>query len=304
MKAAIQGCLFGVVLLLTCSQAMNAQIHVLSVRPELTAANIRSVHGDHLAYLNTKVLSRHRLVVSIPGTTASAKSLMQFDTIAANIGYHVISLDYDNNVVTTTCSTSNDSSCFDRFREEIVFGTPVSPIVQVDSANSIVNRLQQLLHYLVKTYPKQGWQEYIGAEGIQWDKIVVAGHSQGSGHAAFLAKKFKVARVLVFAGPQDYLVNFHAAASWERTPGKTDPSRYFAFLHTEDPYDFRKQLYNCRKLMEMKGFDTLYVRPDSSLTTDKHIFITNVKTGNPHESMIQPEFSHVWEYMLEAPLNN
>jgi hypothetical protein len=293
---------FGILLVTAVFQQIRAQVHVLSIKPELTNPNIRSVHGDHFAYLSTAVPSKHQLVLMISGTTAPARGLMMFDTVIAKMGYHVISLDYDNNVITTTCSNSNDSTCFDNFREEIVFGTPVSSIVQVDSTNSIYNRFQQLLRFLVKTYPKQGWQEYFNSDGIQWDKIVVAGHSQGSGHAAYLGKKFKVARVLAFAGPQDYLANFHAAATWETTAGKTEPSRYFAFLHTEDPYDFRKQLYNCRRLMEMKGFDTLYVQPNVTPDTDKHILITNIKTGNPHESMIQPEFSRVWQYMLETPI--
>ncbi len=301
MRAIFLRSVFGMILLSAAFQGILAQVHVIMVKPELTDPNIRSIHGPHFAYLSTTVPSRHELVLMISGTTAPASGLMLFDTVVARMGYHVISLDYDNNVITTACSNSNDSTCFDTFREEIVFGTPVSPIVQVDSNNSIYHRFQQFLRYLVKTYPKQGWQEYINGNEIRWDKIILAGHSQGSGHAAYLAKKFKVARVLVFAGPQDYLANFHAAATWETTPGKTDPSRYFAFLHTEDPYDFRKQLYNCRRLMEMKGFDTLYVQPNTTLNTDKHILVTNIKTGNPHESMIQPEFSRVWEYMLETP---
>src|SRR5207249_4894448 len=106
-----------------------------------------------------------------------------------------------------------------------------------------------------------GWKQYIDNNQIQWENIIVAGHSQGAGHAAYLGKRFPVAKVLIFAGPQDYLNNFNAPAGWLSDKSKTAASRYFAFLHVKDPFGFKKQLINCMKLMERTNPDTLLVKP-------------------------------------------
>src|SRR5882724_5974192 len=128
----------------------KAQMNTISVSPDSTGPGIRIIHGNHFAYSSGPVPSRHRLVLIIQGTGSSAQNLSFFDTMIASMGYPVISLDYPDNVITTVCSNSKDSSCFDGFRQEIVFGTPVSPVVDVDSVNSIYHRLQQFMLWLVR----------------------------------------------------------------------------------------------------------------------------------------------------------
>ena len=285
----------------------SAQVSILSVRPDTTGTDIRIIHGDHIACLpGAAVPSRHQLFLMIEGTGSAARDLLYFDTSIASLGYAVISLDYPNNVITTVCSNSQDSSCFYGFRQEIVFGTPVSPVVQVDSVNSICHRLQQFLMYLTKHYPEQGWQEYIKDSTIQWEKVIAAGHSQGAGHAAYLGKRFRMAKVLIFSGPQDYLSYFNMPAGWLSDCSATEPSRYVAFLHVRDPYDFRKQRMNCETLMQIKNTDTmqvsepdtLMVMPGEPVNKGRQILVTDVQTSNPHGSVLEPRFHKVWEYML------
>jgi len=287
---------------------LPAQVHVVYTRPDSTDSSIQTFHGNHFAYTNPSVTSKHQLVLMIEGTGAAARDLFSFDTTIAGLGYAVISLDYSNNVITTVCSNSNDSSCFDNFRQEIVFGTPVSSVVNVDSVNSLYNRFRQFLHWLVKNDPGQGWEEYLQDDSIQWGKVIAAGHSQGAGHAAYLGKKFKLARVLIFSGPQDYLSYYHEPSGWLSDSSRTDVSRYFAFLHMHDPYDFSKQLANCEMLLQlyktdagqMPRADTLMVSPGLAPRTDRHILVTDIQTQNPHGSVLGFEFRQVWEYMLEG----
>jgi hypothetical protein len=278
----------------------TAQVQVISVNPVQTDAKVLSIHGDHVAYIDTAVKPLHKLLLMLVGTDAAASHNVPFFNFAASLGYHVISLDYKNTVITTVCSNSEDSACFTGFRQEIIFGDPVSPLVEVDSINSIYHRFHTLLIYLSKKYPKQGWQQYISTNGIQWPKIIVAGHSQGAGHAAYLGKKFPVNRVLIFAGPQDYLVRFHSPAGWLSQKGKTASSNYFAFLHVKDPYDFNKQKADCLKLMQDIKADTILVQPGAGVTKGKHILVTSIETANPHESMMQPAFEKAWAYLLSA----
>jgi hypothetical protein len=286
--------------LLVVVSALTAQVKVISISPSQTDTLVKSIHGDHMVLINTAVKPLNKLVLMIVGTGAPAKDNLPFDSFAASAGYHVISLDYDNTVITTACSNSDDSACFNGFRQEIVFGEPVSALVAVDSINSIYHRFYALLLYLSKKYPRQGWQQYINNDSIQWQKIIVAGHSQGAGHAAYLGKKFPVNRVLIFAGPQDYLAHFNSPASWLSEKGITHPSKYFAFLHLKDPFDFNKQLAGCLKLMQAATADTLLVQPGVAVTKNKHILVTNIESANPHGSMLQPVFKKAWAYLLAA----
>jgi len=96
----------------------KAQMNTISVSPDSTGPGIRIIHGNHFAYSSGSVPSRHRLVLMIQGTGSSAQNLSFFDTMIASMGYPVISLDYPDNVITTVCSNSKDSSCFDGFRQE------------------------------------------------------------------------------------------------------------------------------------------------------------------------------------------
>ncbi len=279
---------------------LSAQVKRLAIDPSQTGAGIVKVHEEHVAYTDTAVKQKGKLLLMIVGTSAGADHNIPFFNFAATAGYHVISLDYKNNVITTVCSNSEDTTCFNRFRQEIIFGEQVSPLVDVDSANSIYNRFQKLLVYLAKNYPVQGWGQYIKNGNIQWPKITVAGHSQGAGHAAYFGKKFPLDRVLIFAGPQDYLAKYQSPAPWLSDKSITPVSKYFAFLHLKDPYDYNKQLADCMKVMRETLPDTLLVQPNKAVVTSKHILVTDVSTSNPHESMMQPGFEKAWAYLLNV----
>jgi pimeloyl-ACP methyl ester carboxylesterase len=239
----------------------------------------------------------------IVGTGGFARDNYGFDSVAANLGYHVIGLDYNNTVITTTCSNSSDSTCFNTFRQEIVFGTDLSPLVSVDSLNAIYFRIKALLGYLARQHSEQGWKEFIKGDSIQWSKIIVAGHSQGAGHAAYLGKRFPVARVLILAGPQDFLSHFNTPASWLSEKSITPPGKYFAFLHLKDPFDFKKQLADCMKLMQLNSPDSILIQPNTSSVNllKFHILVTDISSGNPHGSMLQPVFVDAWKYLLQFP---
>ncbi|HWB93103.1 MAG TPA: hypothetical protein VG605_14670 [Puia sp.] len=215
------------------------------------------------------------------------------------MGFHVISLDYMNNVITTACSGSTDSSCFDDYRQEIVFGTPVSNKVEVDSVNSIVNRLSKLLVFLAKNDPSGNWNRFLQDNRPRWDRIVVAGHSQGAGHAAYLGKSFRLAGVLMFSGPQDYLQVFHAPAPWQFRKGLTPVSRYYAFLHLRDPFHYSYQAADVSAVINKPPTDTTMVYPGTPVTSTKHILVNNIETPNPHGSTLKEEFIPVWDYMTK-----
>jgi hypothetical protein len=234
----------------------------------------------------------------IEGTEDLATRMRPIDSCFAIMGFHVISIDYLNNVNTITCRNSTDSSCFDDFRQEINFGTPVSSVVDVDSVNSIVSRFAKLLVYLATHDPAGGWADFLQGNQPRWERIVVAGHSQGAGHAAYLGKCYRLAGVLMFSGPQDYLKVFDRPAPWQHRKGLTPPGRQFAFLHVNDPYNVHFQLADVAAVTGFSAADTTMVLPGQPVHSTRHILLNNLDTKDPHGSTLDPRFVQVWKYMV------
>lgn len=169
----------------------------------------------------------------------------------------------------------------------------------MDSTNSILNRLQKLLVYLAKEDPAGEWGEFLANGQPAWSHIVIAGHSQGSGHAAYLGKLFSVERVLIFSGPQDYLDDLGIPAPWQYRKSATPPSRIFAFLNEKDPYNVHHQIANCAALMEQSDPLTQMVEPGQPIQGNVHILI-NSETDHAHGSTLLPKFENVWKYMASS----
>lgn len=278
---------------------LHAEVKVLRVDPEQTDPAIATVHGPHIALYDPQVAAAHRLLVFFVGTGNKAESSLAIDTAFAKWGYHAIGLDYENSVLAVSCAHSQDSACFDHYREAIVTGAALSDKINVDRANSILNRLHKLLVYLAKQDPDGGWGEFLSDGQPEWSRIVVAGHSQGSGHAAYLGKMFEVDKVLMFSGPQDYLDDLDRPAPWQARPSATPPSRFFAFLNVNDPFNVHHQIANCMMLMGLSKPEALTVEPGQTITGNYQILI-NSETERAHGSTLLPKFENVWRYLAEV----
>lgn len=278
--------------------SLYAQVQVISAHPNQIDSGVQEIHGPDIALYDPSTTSRHKLILMIEGTGAGARDMQTIDSIFAVMGYHVISLDYKNNVISTICAHSKNVGCSYKFRKEIITGEPLSNKTKVDSVNSLLNRFKTFLSYLTKTDEQGGWNEFLNRGNPVWHKIVVAGHSQGAGHAAMLGKIFKVNRVLIFSGPQDYLVDLDMPSPWLSKEGATPENRYYAFLNLKDPFNVEYQIANCKKLMKDIHSDTLMVRPNVSIHGEHHILINNIQTEDHHGSTLFPEFKNVWSYML------
>lgn len=281
------------------------EVKLIKVLPSSTLDGIKTVHGPHIAMYNPSKANRHKLIFMITGTGTSAFEARQVDSCFAQMGYHAVSIDYINNINSISCKNSSDSTSFDRFREEIVTGHQVSELTEVDSLNSIISRFRSLLSYLTTTDPNGKWDEFLNNGNPVWENIILAGHSQGSGNAAFLSKLVKVDRVILFAGPQDYLAKFARPAGWLTWKGKTPSTRYLSLLNINDPFNSANQIANDSKLMNLADANTLFVKPGQQITGNHRIFVTDIipPTGiSPHSSMLNPIFYPIWEQMLNAPL--
>jgi hypothetical protein len=160
----------------------------------------------------------------------------------AAAGNHVIGLRYPNTwEVTDLCATATDLGCYENVRLEIIDGTNRSPLVAVNLANSIVNRLTKLLVYLEGIYPAEGWGRYLNNGVPNWAVIGFSGHSQGAGHAAVIGKYYALDRVLMFAAPGD--ANSNGIAPWQDRDHLTPTAVYFGFNHDRDNWPIKQLVW-------------------------------------------------------------
>ncbi len=279
---------------------LHAQLKVLRIDPTQTDPAIESVEGPHLALYDPQVASNHRLFLFFPGTNDKAERSLDLDSTFAQRGYHAIALDYENHVITVICAHSQDATCFDRYREANMTGAAVSDKITVSRDNSILNRLNKLLAYLVKHDPDGGWGEFFADGQPDWSHIVAAGHSQGAGHAAYLGKMFPLDEVAMFSGPQDYLDDLDRPAPWLSRPSATPQSRYFAFLNVADPYNVTHQIANCSVLMGLAHPATPLIHPDEAIGDDAQILLNDADPAHAHGTTLLPEFENVREHFAKT----
>lgn len=179
---------------------------------------------------------QNRLFIMLPGTDAPPRVYRFVTRTGAQEGYHAIALAYPNDdAVGVLCANSPRPDCAGEVRTEVITGEDASPLVSVNRVNSITGRLTDLLLYLDRTFPGEGWAQFLANGAPDWTRIVVAGHSQGAGHAGFFAKLVRVQRVGMFSGPADPGPGPDQPASWTARPNVTPLSDQFGFTHTADP---------------------------------------------------------------------
>jgi hypothetical protein len=211
------------------------------VSPQTTDPTIDAWLEPHLSAFDPAAPPQGRLFIFFSGSYGQPENQSLILEQAARAGYHALGLRYPNSwMVTSLCAPSRDLLCFAAVRLEILDGEDHSPLVTVSPANSIRSRLAKLLSYLTRTYPDEGWGQFLDAAGVpQWALVNAGGHSQGGGQAALLGKQESLARVCMLSAPSDSLVQTGALAQapWLAEPGRTPPEAYFGLAsELEDGY--------------------------------------------------------------------
>jgi hypothetical protein len=201
--------------------------------PSASDPAITMFDSPHHAFFNPATPARGRLFLFLPGTDATPSVYQKLCRHAAVLGWHSLGLTYPNgDAVNALCPT--DPQCAGLVRAEVLDGIDRTPLVAVDATNSITNRLVKALLHLAQVAPVEGWSQFLGpGNAPRWERIVVAGHSQGGGHAAFIAKTHAVSRCLIFAAA-DTVANGDAS-TWMSAPSATPPEKFFGLAHLGDP---------------------------------------------------------------------
>jgi hypothetical protein len=121
-----------------------------SILPSETDLDINGHDEPHYAVIDTTAVPRDKLFVFFPGTNARPYDYLKFTSTAASMGYHCISLGYENNesINVDLCPRTQDTTCHHRARYEIWFGEDRHPDITISRANGIVHRLTALLRHL------------------------------------------------------------------------------------------------------------------------------------------------------------
>ena len=267
-------------------------------------------------FLDAEAAPRGQLLVYLPGTGATTSDQEQFGRTAAGLGYHVVYLMYPNEVAAAVCQQVEDENCYENFRREIITGKDLGARVDVAPVDSIEHRLLRLVRWLATHRAEDNWAQFLAGDGVAWSKVVLAGHSQGGGHAQLLAKDHAVARLVVLGSPKDYNVRRGRPAAWYGG-GATPAGRMFALVHEQDTQaiSYAQQLENLRASGLTMVADIDKLAPPYQ---HAHVLTTN-QPGSPVNSALAhlglvfdfmlPRGSDgsvlyrpAWTYMLTAPV--
>jgi hypothetical protein len=295
------------------NKTKDGKYYELAVRPETTNNAIAATGNFHYAYLDTRVVSKATLLVFLGGTRSVPSQYHLFCRTAADMGYHVVNIDYPNLVPGTVCRDEG-SDCYEHYHNEMWFGTDVSERIEIDESNSLTGRIVSLLSYLHNTEPDLGWDQYINGSDLQWEKLVIAGHSQGGGHSTYLGYQKMVNRIISFAAPNDYNEDTHHATNWLRTAPVTPLSKFYVLNHASDEIVSPGEQYQILKDMGLLNLgDTIHINQEKQFMT--HALITTL-SPNPeaevgrlkHNSMIVDNviptsdrsiILSAWQFLLE-----
>jgi len=256
-----------VILWATVARAEETSFPVI---PSATDPEIKTFNEPHWAYVNRDIVvehqadgaqDRHELLLWLTGTGGKGHDAQGFANLAANLGYHVVTLMFPDDIPATACATDSAPKAFEQFRMAIIQGGRASyqdgrKEIAIERAESIENRLIKLVQYLQTKRPKENWAQFLHEDGsIKWESIAVAGQSQGGGHAALIGIKHRVARVICFGAPKDYSKKLNAPAAWYGEESATPKNRIFAFNHHQDPKGCTpEQLLNNLEALKLDAF--------------------------------------------------
>jgi hypothetical protein len=176
--------------------------------------------------------------VFLPGTKMEPRLHELVLQMGAYAGYRTIGLSYDNRTDPgIDCADRDDCKrCSGPEREEMVTGQDESAYLNILAGDSIISRLRQLLLTLRDDDLRDGsnddqWDSYLGPiNKIVWSRIIVAGFSQGAGHAAYIAQRFGANALVMLDGGDDRCGAGVIADWYEELP--TTPKYYVGHCRT------------------------------------------------------------------------
>jgi hypothetical protein len=205
------------------------------VEPQAADPRVTTSLQPHVAITPSTQTRANRLFVFLPGTGGTPAMYRLILRSGAARGYHGLGINYPNADAVGSLCFGREAACFWDVRREVITGVNHSALVSVDEPDAIVTRLERALSYLHANHPDEGWDQYLENGSIVWSKAVVAGHSQGGGHAGVMAKLFAMSRAVYFSSPADWNALTSEPAQWMAgQPNVTAAAQQYGFGNVGD----------------------------------------------------------------------
>jgi pimeloyl-ACP methyl ester carboxylesterase len=245
------------------------------------------------------------LLLFLPATRSIPRHYELFLSCAASLGFTVLALDYANRGPSLAAMCAGLPDCYEAVQLNRFDGTAPNRWSAVDETNAILGRLVRALAELSELDPEGGWENWLRAGEPRWDRVVVAGHSQGGGQAAFIGKRHPLLGTIMFSAPAQ--TDAGVSAPWLSVPGRTPPSRSFGFVSAHDGY-FESVVNSWKALGLATPVDV-----ESGLRSGAHAVVSDFPLGTaaeahrrsisdstPLDHTGSPVFEPVWRYLLDA----
>ncbi|MDB5986723.1 MAG: hypothetical protein JWR16_1776 [Nevskia sp.] len=330
----------------------NAFISAKIVADDLgvTAPGYKPAEPAYYQVFVNKIAPNGRLLVFAPGAGGLPQTVKRFSERAAELGYHVVAMHYWDEhaadsanckywdvigpVVTDGCITQlyeglfrTPSALFSILYAD-ANSKPRIDTPKLNDADPLQDRLRQLLKFLSKNFPDDGWQQFApGGDSaanydrppfIAWAKVTLAGHSNGSKLMAYIARQVKVHRLIMLSGPN---VEDRDASGKKQCPsslsgsneygpqGATPIHRYYAYYSLSDPNHEKAESCFAAMGLEPLGSSSIY---GDYAATGAHVLYNDVKTntcdGSDHRSTVSdcavettPDSLPTYERVQPAP---
>lgn len=323
----LRTCIAVIVLAAMASDAARADVRAEFINPLLTDSNMRQltelpgasgggINLDHYVVIDNAVPRRNALLVFLPGSGGVPADYTEITNVAAGMGFHVVAPIYPNwPTIEALQAGQADPNVGEHVHRERLYGEDATTLLTVAAADSVVNRLVKLLQYLDQSYPGEGWGTFLTSNALpRWNRMLLAGHSQGGQHASYLAREFPLGGIVYCSGPSELLsYNPPTAMAWNARPSLVPLAKQFGFVHQREPavdgWLFVQSAFGLGQFGPVTSVDT--TTPPYNGT---HQLISNLHPAIPgafHSSTAvdrmtprlvdnSPRFAPVWRYMLDG----
>lgn len=214
---------------------------IVLVPSELDPATDRFPGATHRVYLPAAGTTvRDELFVFLPGTGNHPAAFDRLARIAAHAGYRVLVLAWDSerhpSEYCLSLPLGEQEACRTAVFHEKAYGQDRTPVVDIDEADSVVGRAVRVLEAIEARLPGGGAATYLDGGSLAWDRLVLAGFSQGAVMVGYLSRDHAVARAVLLAGGCDSVDvgGTVRLAAWCTSPRATPADRTWALRHVSD----------------------------------------------------------------------
>jgi hypothetical protein len=273
------------------------------VAPHDTDPAITRFDEPHYIVFDSSKSRSSELLVFMTGTGGNPANVSAFLNVAADQGYRVIALAYnDVPAVVQVCAQNPDPACSAKVREKRIFGSDLTALIDDRPAESIVNRLVKLLKELDRTHPSEAWDQYLTGSEPNWGKIIVSGHSQGAGMAAYIAQRKRVARAVLFSSPWDNYGPFQSIAPWvDAGPGATPPDLWYGAYHAkENTASLIARAYSALRIPSAH-IRVFKLEPKRVMGANPYHLSMVGNLTTPRDANDAPAFAGEWRFLIGSP---